>query len=58
MKDLTKLEAARRERLKELETFLFAAGYCLNKPEDAATLLRELSARSQRLADQLKGGTA
>lgn len=58
MIDLAKLEATRRERFKELETFLEAARYSLGNPEAAATLLRELSARSQRLADQLKGGTA
>jgi septal ring factor EnvC (AmiA/AmiB activator) len=58
MNDLTKLEAARHERFKELETFLEAARYSLCNPDAAATLLRELSARSQRLADQLKGGTA
>jgi len=58
MNALTRLEATRRERLSELETFLDAARYTLHTPESAAILLRELSARSQRLADQLKGGTA
>lgn len=58
MIDLTRLETTRRERLNELETFLSAARYTLSNPESAAILLRELSARAQRLADQLKGGRA